>query len=247
MNKLALLASVATLWLAGSSAHAKPGDEADDDDADADRAGESAVTEGDSSEKDFGHGGQFGLRLGAVWGYRMVFRYPDSPFCSTPDTAKTVDDQQQFCGHGGPWALDAGLSFAPLDSIEPYVWGRVGLGGEDQTNTESVLILGAGVRIYTMSDAALKIFVEPAVGFELEGGADDALYDPAAPGGWDPLDRADYSPEYKRDLVFHLAAGPHWDFSENFGAYASAGLTVGVLRYIHASMELQLGVQARLP
>lgn len=206
-----------------------------------DEAKSSADTE------DFGHGGQFGLRLDAVWGYRMVFRYPDSPFCAEPDTTKTVDDQQQFCGHAGPWGLDAAVSFAPLDSIEPYVWGRFGLGGEEQTNTDSLFILGAGVRIYTMSDAALKIFVEPAVGFEFEGGGDDELYDPAAPGGWNPPDAADYSPEYKRDLIFHLAAGPHWDFSENFGAYLTGGLTVGVLRYIHASMELQLGVQARLP
>lgn len=237
-KKLALLVGLSSCWLALPTLAAAAETEAA---ADADEAKPSAETE------DFGHGGQFGLRLDAVWGYRMVFRYPESPFCAEPDTTKTVDDQQQFCGHGGPWGLDAAVSFAPLDAIEPYVWGRFGLGGEEQTNTESLLILGAGVRIYTMSDAAFKIFVEPAVGFELEGGADDELYDPAAPGGWDPPDAADYSPEYKRDLIFHVAAGPQWDFSENFGAYLTGGLTVGVLRYIHASMELQLGVQARLP
>ncbi len=264
MKKLAWFVGLFAVWLSVSSIQAQTDDaasaEAASEDENAD-AGDSNASTSDArdegsatteeaaaaTKKDFGHGGQFGLRLDAVWGYRMVFRYPESPFCAEPDTSKTVDDQQQFCGHGGPWGLDAAVSFAPLDSIEPYVWARFGLGGEEQTNTEPVFILGAGLRIYTMSDAPLKIFVEPAVGFEFEGGAGDELYDPAAPGGWDPPDAADYAPEYKRDLIFHVAAGPQWDFSENFGAYASAGLTLGILRYIHASMELQFGVQARLP
>lgn len=195
----------------------------------------------------FGHGSQFGLRLGAVWGYRMVFRYPESPFCVAPDRDDDIEDQQQFCGHNGPWALDAGLSYAVFDSIEPFLWARFGLQEEKQTNTQKVFILGAGARIYTTSDSAFKIFVEPAIGFELEGGGDDELYDPEPGGPWVPADWADYDPEYKRDLIFHVAAGPHWDFAREFGAYLSAGLTVGVLRYIHASMEVQLGVQGRLP
>jgi hypothetical protein len=97
-----------------------------------------------------------------------------------------------------------------------------------------------------MSDSPVKVFVEPAVGLETEGEADDPLYNPPAEG-WNPPDAADYDPEYKTDLIFHVAAGPHWDFSEYFGAYLSGGLTVGVLRYIQTSMELNLGVQGRLP
>ena len=221
-------------------------DDADDDDAD-EKVKVNPEDAKSPDDRDFGHGGQFGLRVGATWGYRMVFRYPDSPFCSKPDTTKDVEDQQQFCGHNGPWALDAGLSYGVLDSIEPYLWGRFGLQGEPQTNTEAVLLIGAGARIYTMSDSAFKIFVEPALAFELEGGAGNPDYDPAKPGGWEPADRNDYHPEYKRDLVFHVAAGPHWDFAEQFGAFVSAGLSVGVLRYIHAAMEVQLGVQLRLP
>ena len=190
-------------------------------------------------DTDFGHGGQFGIRVGAVWGYRMIFRYPDSPFCVEPDPTEDIDNQQKFCGHVGPWSLDAALSFAVLDSIEPYVWGRFGLEGEAQTNTQEVLFLGAGARIYTMSDSALKIFVEPAIGFGFEGGAGNELYNPP--------NNENYDPEYKTDFIFHVAAGPHWDFARHFGAYLSAGLTVGTLRYISASMELTLGVQARFP
>lgn len=267
MKKLALLTGLSVFWLSTASVRA-------DEEADADAAGEAGEAAADDSDKadsdaakdeksaepkaedaanvdaeptnpgeeDFGHGGQFGLRLDATWGYRMVFRYPESPFCAEFDPEKTVDDQQQFCGHGGPWGLDAGLSFALLDSIEPYVWGRFGLEGEPQTNTEPVVIVGAGLRIYTMSDAAFKVFVEPAVGFEFEGAAKDETDF----NGGNPADAGDYAPEYKKDLVFHIAAGPHWDFSEHFGAYLTGGLTVGVLRYISASMELQFGVQARL-
>ena len=260
MKKLALLAGLSILWLSTASVRADEESETDatgeageadapandkSDDAPNTSEGEDAkpADEAASAEKeDFGHGGQLGLRLDATWGYRMVFRYPESPFCAEPDPEKTVDDQQQFCGHGGPWGLDAALSFALLDSIEPYLWGRFGLEGEPQTNTEPVFIVGAGVRIYTMSDAAFKIFVEPAVGFEFEGASDV----PAVPAGWNPSDASEYAPDYKKDLVFHLAAGPHWDFSEHFGAYLTGGLTVGVLRYISASMELQFGVQARL-
>ena len=257
MKKLALLAGLSIFWLSTASvradeeaeaeavsdaaeADAPAKDEADDtgDTGDAAKPSEEA----DVGKSDFGHGGQLGLRLDATWGYRMVFRYPESPLCAEPDIEKSVDDQQQFCGHSGPWGLDAALSFAFLDSIEPYLWGRFGLEGEPQTNTEPVFIVGAGVRIYTMSDAAFKIFVEPAVGLEFEGQSDV----PAIPAGWNPPDAGDYDPEYKQDLVFHLAAGPHWDFSEHFGAYLTGGLTVGVLRYISASMELQFGVQARL-
>jgi len=246
VKKLALLAGLSIFWLSTASVHAEEGAEAGAATEATSEGTDKPADEADSAEKaeqaDFGHAGQLGLRLDATWGYRMVFRYPESPFCAEPDTEKSVDDQQQFCGHGGPWGLDAALSFALLDSIEPYLWGRFGLEGEPQTNTEPVFIAGAGVRIYTMSDAAFKIFVEPAVGFEFEGQSDV----PAIPAGWNPPDAADYDPEYKKDLIFHLAAGPHWDFSEHFGAYLTGGLTVGVLRYISASMELQFGVQARL-
>ncbi|HEU5076646.1 MAG TPA: hypothetical protein VFU02_20795, partial [Polyangiaceae bacterium] len=132
MKKLVVFLGLSTLWLSGSAAGAEAADESATTEAAGSEAGEADAS---AEAADFGHGGQFGLRLDAVWGYRMVFRYPESPFCAEPDTTKPVDDQQQFCGHGGPWGLDAAVSFAFLDSIEPYLWGRFGLQGESQTNT----------------------------------------------------------------------------------------------------------------
>lgn len=185
-----------------------------------------------SAAKDsFGHRGQFGLRAGLVGGYNMIFRYNASPFCAPPEAGK---DPQTVCGHAAPLALDLAASYALLDSVEPYAFLRLGLASETQTHTAPATIIGVGARIYTMSDSAFKIFVEPALAWELEGGMNDAsLYNPKA--------------VYKKDLLIHLAAGPQFDISRYAGLYAAAGLTTGVLRAIHSELELQLGVQARLP
>lgn len=185
-------------------------------------------------DKAFGHRGQFGLRVGLVGGYNMVFRYDQSPLCSPYDATKAVSDQQKFCGHAAPLALDIAASFAPLDFLEPYVFMRLGLSGEKQTDTLPVKIIGAGARIYTMSDSAFKIFIEPALAYEFEGGAGTVSY----PG---------YNPQYKKDLLIHLAAGPQIDVARYVGFFAHAGLTTGILRAIHTQLELQAGVQARFP
>ncbi len=177
---------------------------------------------------------QFGLRVGLVGGYNMVFRYDQSPLCSPYDASKAPKDQQKFCGHGAPLAIDIAASFAPLDFLEPYVFTRLGLSGETQTDTLPVKILGAGARIYTMSDSAFKIFIEPALAYEFEGGAGTVSY----PG---------YNPEYKKDLLIHLAAGPQIDISRYVGFFIDAGLTTGILRAIHTQLELQGGLQARYP
>jgi hypothetical protein len=237
--RLAAYWLAALAWSTPSLAQDEGGDNATEN-AGSDADTESA-TNGSAADPDFGHQGQFGVRLGLAWGYRMVFRYDESPLCRKPDPTNPFEEQQQFCGHSGPFALDTGLSFAIVDSIEPFVWGRFGLGGEAETNTAPVLILGAGLRIYTMSDSAFKIFVEPAVGFGLEGDAGDEAFER------NPNGLAWQQPEHERELLFHLAAGPHWDFHENFGAYLTGGITAGIVRSINASLELQLGVQGRIP
>jgi hypothetical protein len=193
-----------------------------------------ATTAEPESEKQFGHGGQAGLRLALNGGYRMIFRFDKSPLCAKYDETKEPRKQQKFCGHVAPFALDLGLSYAPFDSVEPYLWARFGLTGEDETHTDPVVILGAGVRIYTMSESAFKIFIEPAFGMELEGGDD-------------PIARAHgLDLEYKTDVLFHAAAGAQVDVSENFGFFLDAGLTTGILRAIHSTLEVNLGIQGRI-
>ena len=188
-----------------------------------------------AADKDsFGHGMQFGLRAGLVGGYNMIFRYDQSPLCASYDANKQLKDQQKFCGHAAPLAFDLAASFAPLDFVEPYVFMRLGLAGETQTDTSPVKIVGAGARIYTMSDSAFKIFIEPALAYEFEGSAGK-------------VSRPGYNPQYKGDMLIHLAAGPQLDVARYLGIFANAGLTTGIFRAIHTQLELQLGVQARFP
>lgn len=196
-----------------------------------------AKGDAEPDEEGFGHAMQLGLRAGLTGGYRVIFRYDRSPFCRTPEPGKADKDQQKFCGGGAPLALDLALSFGLLDFIEPYAWARFGLAGESATNTKALKAFGVGARIYTMSDSRFKIFVEPAVGMEVEGGGTN----PA----WRFMNGT--SPEYKTDFLFHLGVGPQYDFARAFGVYLNAGLTTGVLRYIHTELELSGGVQVRVP
>ncbi len=182
----------------------------------------------------FGHGLQFGLRAGLVGGYNMILRYDQSPLCAAYKADKAGKDQQKFCGHGAPLAMDLALSFAPLDFVEPYLFLRLGLAREVETDTLPLKVVGAGARIYTMSDSRLKIFVEPALAWELEHGGSAADY-------------RRNRPAYKNDLLIHLAAGAQFDFAKYVGVFVDAGLTTGVLRSIHSELELQGGVQARFP
>lgn len=199
-----------------------------------------AEAEPEKKSDTFGHFFQFGLRAGLVGGYDMIFRYDQSPFCANYDTTKGgTKDQQKFCGHGAPLAMDFAASFALLDSVEPYIWARIGLGHDSITDTHPVRMYGVGARIYTMSDSAFKIFVDPAVAWEVEGG------DGRVPGA--AITLPDYHPTYKKDLIFHLAAGPQFDFAKYVGVFLDAGLTTGILREIHTTLELQGGVQARFP
>jgi hypothetical protein len=190
----------------------------------------------DEKSEQLGHAGQFSLRAGLVGGMRVIVRYDHSPFCADP-AKDEVGEERTFCGHASPLALDVGAGFSAIDGFEPFLWARLGLTGESQTDTKPLVVLGGGARLYAMSESAFKVLVEPAFGVELEGGGDEFAWHQLARGETD----------YRTDLLFHLAAGPHYDFTENFGAYLDAGVTLGILRALHGTMEAQLGVQGRYP
>ena len=204
-----------------------------DDKADGAKA-ESTKPESAAAAVSLDHKKQFGLRVGLVLPYRMILRYEDSPYCHAWMQDKSANDQPKFCGFLGPLALDLGLSFAASGSLEPFVWARFGLAAEKETSTAALVIVGAGARVYTMADEAFKIYVEPALGVGLEG--EGKITDSRLDGK-----------KYGTDLLLHFAAGPQFDLHKNFGVYADAGITVGVLRSLSASLEAKLGVQGRLP
>jgi hypothetical protein len=219
-----------------SDAKKRDGDAADAKNEKTEKAdGEEAKkSDAKSADTTFGHAGQFGLRAGIVLGYRMVLRYDNSPYCATPKPGTAPSNQQTFCGYPSPLAVDLGLSFGLLDFFEPFAWARFGLSADGHSDTNPLILVGAGARLYTMSDAAFKIFVEPAVAFEFEDGQGTAAWQTN-------------SPVYKTDFIFHLAAGPQIDVHPNFGLYATGGITMGVVRSLAASLDLNIGLQGRLP
>jgi hypothetical protein len=234
-NLVVLPALLAVLFSSRPALAAEDGDETSNEAADeggkSDEAKEEAPKDdGASDTKDegdddaFGHGGQIGLRIGLLGGYRMILRYDDSQFCTEYDPEKSPSDQQKFCGHAAPFALSTALSYGIADWLEPFAWGRFGLASEDETDTEPVVMFGLGVRVYTMSDAPFKIFIEPAIGLEVE----DGLYG-----------------DYDTDVALHLAAGPTFDINRYFGIYLTGGITTTVVRYLASSLEFDLGVQGR--
>ena len=216
-----------------SSASSTTGEEASAGDATKSEEKSDAPAKKDEKSDGFGHGGQFGLRAGIVLGYRMVLRYDSSPYCAPPKPEKQPADQQKFCGYGAPPAVDLGLSFGVLDFVEPFAWARFGLGADTKSDTNPLILVGAGVRLYTMSDAAFKIFIEPAVALELEGGRGSAAWQTN-------------TPKYPKDFVLHLAAGPQIDVHKNFGLYVTGGLSMGVVRALASSFDLNIGLQGRL-
>ena len=230
---------------AGGEGEEKTEDEKKSDEADKDEP-EAA------EEPTYSHARQFGLRAGLVGGFRMYFRYDQSPLCRDPvevaqDNSRASpfveDDQPANCGFLAPLATEIALSFAPLGSVEPYLWTRLGFTDETKTDTAALVMVGVGARLYTMSDSQWKLFIEPAAALEVEGEGDN---DDAA---YEALDAADgaFDPEWKQDIVFHLAIGPQVDLHKNFGIYLAAGMDVGVLRAIHGWMFANLGVQGRGP
>jgi opacity protein-like surface antigen len=184
----------------------------------------------------YGHGMQLGIRAGVVLGYKMDFRYDRSPLCRAYDAGKPVNEQQKICGFGAPPGAEVALSFAPLDGVEPYVFARFGFAGESPTNTNALQLFGIGARLYTMSDSRLKIFIEPALAWETEDGAHSQEWAP--PG---------LNPEYKKDMIFHVGVGPQYDFAKSFGMFLNAGVDVGVLRSMSATLIANIGLQLRVP
>jgi opacity protein-like surface antigen len=232
---LTLAAGVRPALAAPAAEEAKESGEGEAKD-DAKGKDEPKAKDSDDSKKDedTGHGFQGGLRVGFVFGYKTVFRYPQSPFCRAFDNTKTVSDQQKVCGFLAPPGVELALSFALFDGFEPYIFARFGFAMEKETDTEALQLYGVGARIYTNSDSRLKIYIEPAIALAAEGGAGSVTY-------------ALNNPEYKTDLVFHAAAGPQYDFSKLVGIYLDGGLDVGVLRAISANIHLNIGAQVRLP
>lgn len=235
------------LLLLGSTAVAEP-ENADQDqpgdksppteaNANAPRKDQGTDTAGPAASRDDAlvHAGQFGVRAGFLFGFKTDFRYPHSPLCKQFDSSKAPDEQQKVCGYLAAPATEIALSYAATDSVEPYLFGRFGFSGQSQTNTDPLVVLGLGVRLYVLNDSPFKLYVEPGLGWELEGGAGDPRWDLGV------------SPEYKQDMLIHLGIGPQYDITKNVGIYLNGAVDVGMFRALSGTMLANLGVQVRFP
>lgn len=180
----------------------------------------------DGKEDPLNHEEQFGLRLGLTLPFKVNFRYDDSPPCAT----RNPTEEKKVCPVGAPLALDIAASYALTGSIEPFVWGRLGLGDETETSTSAAAIVGAGLRLYTRSTARFKIFLQPAVAAEFEGPT------VAIPGR-----------NWETDFLAQVHIGGQYDFTRHVGAFVSLGPSVAVVRAISLGIEGSAGVQARFP
>lgn len=187
-----------------------------------------AKAESQRRKKTYGHGFQFGARGGMVFPYKIQFGFDDSPPCD-PDGD---GESSATCGFVAPPQVEIALSFAPLDSVEPFVWARLGLGEESETSTQAAKLFGAGIRIYTMSESKFKLYFEADAGVALEGAVN-------------ANDEDDY--RYGTDFFAHLGFGPQFDFNKYIGLYASIGPGVSFTRSITMQLEGNVGLQLRVP
>jgi hypothetical protein len=195
------------------------------------------------------HRGQWSLRAGFVQGYEFHHRYERSPFCRYSDffPTRTTDPNAppyfppDDCWVAPPPELELAIAYALTAGFEPYVFTRLGLWSEEATFTGAGKMLGAGARIYAVSEPQLKLFIEPAFGVAFE----DHTLDPRFFSTFPP---ALLTPDsYKTDLVFHLGVGPQYDLTRHFGVFANAGVDVGVIRALTVLVSVHYGVQARFP
>lgn len=178
-----------------------------------------------ASNTDTGHDGQLGLRIGLAIPFKVNFRYADSPPCGI----STTGEPKNVCPVSSPAALDFAVSYALTDSLEPFVWYRLGLSDEQDTNTSAASILGAGLRIYT-STSAFKFMLQPAVAAEFEGPILGTL-----------------GMNYGTDFIAQLLVGGQFDFMRHLGAFVAAGPSVSFVRALSLGLEGTLGVQGRFP
>ncbi len=171
------------------------------------------------------HDGQFGLRVGLAIPFKVNFRYSDSPACGVSSTG----EPKNVCPVSSPLALDLALSYGITESIEPFIWYRLGLSAEEKTNTKAASILGAGLRIYT-STSAFKFLLQPAVAAEFEG----------------PI-LGTFGLNYGTDFIAQLQVGGQLDFMRHVGAYVALGPSVSIVRALSLGLEGTFGVQGRFP
>jgi hypothetical protein len=213
------------------------------------RMGPPPSESGETPDDDLGHRGQMNFRAEFLTGYRMLYRYQPSPRCAPFDNAKSAADQQKFCGYGSAPAVGLAVGFSLVDFFEPFAFVRLGLANEaTQTNQGRLMQVGVGARLYTMATSRFKIAFVPWLGIDATTGPLETIGSgpPGTPGYDDALAKVQPG-SYKTDVLAHFGIAPQYDFTRGFGMYVSGGLTFQMVRYLGASADVAIGIQARAP
>ena len=203
----------------------------------------------DKPDDDLGHHGQLNFRAEFLTGYRMLYRYGQSPRCAPYDAKKGPNDQQKFCGYGSAPVVGMAVGFSLVDFFEPFAFIRLGLANEAvETNQGKLMQVGFGARLYTMANSRFKVFFSPWFGVDVTKGPLEPIGS-SSPGtpGYDDANAGVKTGSYKTDVLAHFGLGPQYDFSRGFGVYLAGGMTFQMVRYFGMSADVAIGLQARAP
>lgn len=164
------------------------------------------------------HRNQFSLRLAGAVGYRFAIRYATGGQCD--------ESSSQFCHGRSPVVGDVAMGFGVSDAIE--IEGRF-RSGEPEWNGSIPLAAGLGVRLHGNARSRARFVFGVA-----------AMVDFTHPGRVS-------AENFPTDVQARLEQGLHYDVGRNFGFYVQIGETIGVLRAFMFTLDVGLGIQARLP
>ncbi len=179
---------------------------------------------GKKSEKasegaDISHRRQFGASLHLGTGLRAISPY-EGEYCGTGESV---------CVARTPVALDLGLSYGVLDSLELLLELRLGLerdfGASDNLDGPRIIAFSPGFRYYFSEAKSLKVFSS----FQFS------------------IDATDYAQAGGTDFAVKNTNGLLYDLDKRVGLYGFFGEIIGWDRWLRIEIEAGLGVQARFP
>jgi hypothetical protein len=220
---------VLAAWLGG--ARAASAQDAADDPEKPGEPGAAPEQDADEEEEDeesaARHKNQLGLHLQGVLGYRAIVTY-DEEYCGD---LKQDDGggNSAACYGRSPFALDIGLAWGVLDTLEVLLEMRVGLerdiGAAPDMDGPRTFALAPGVKAYLGRIGEMAFFSTLQL----------------------PIDFTSFDQVDKNDFGIRNVNGLQLDLHRTFGVYVMFGEEVSWRRWLRFELEAGLGAQARFP
>lgn len=171
--------------------------------------------------RDHRHQGFVNVLFGTGW--HMVAPYDKD----NPDKAcgyDSDDESEPVCTGRSPFHLDFLAGFGVKDGLEVFAMFKLGLDRPDSRLPERMMMIGAGIKVYSPSDGLFKISFGVAPLF-------------------------DFSPRRvdKYDFLIHVPIGAHFDFLPWLGAYIQVAPNISMVTEFMLDLTAGIGVQGRFP